>query len=104
MILPKSSGKKNELYVQVQNQLRIQNRHLISQLLGPDQLIQSEKEEKLTNNVDMEAKGKIFATKCQTEDVLLKKSTKLKKFENVATNTENSSCSDDGYRNQFDKF
>ena len=93
MILPKTSSK-SELYLQVQNQLRIQNRQLISQLLCEDQFLQSEKEVS-TNNVN--------SNNFKTQDILLKKSSK-KRFENAATNTENSSCSDDGYRNQFDKF
>ena len=78
MILPKTSSK-SELYLQVQNQLRIQNRQLISELLAENQFLQSEKEVS-TNNVN--------SKKFQTQDILIKKSPK-KRFENAATNTEN---------------
>jgi len=77
MILPKS-GDKSEVYLQVQNQLRLQNRQLILQLCRPDDLS--------TDKVD--SKKSFFAEK--------KKKVK-KTFEDATTNTDGS-CSDDGYR------
>jgi hypothetical protein len=77
MILPKS-GDKSEVYLQVQNQLRLQNRQLILQLCRPDDLS--------TDKVD--SKISFFAEK--------KKKAK-KTFEDATTNTDGS-CSNDGYR------
>jgi hypothetical protein len=84
MILPKS-GCKSEVYLQVQNHLRIQNRQLISQLCKEAGISSTE-------IVDKRSKSEkdIFSTKV---------SKKVKKhFEDAATNTNDGSSSDDGYR------
>ena len=83
MILPKS-GCKSEVYLQVQNHLRIQNRQLISQLCKEAGISSTE-------IVDKRSKSE--------KDISKKVSKKVKKhFEDASTNTNDASSSDDGYR------
>ena len=85
MILPKS-GCKTEVYLQVQNHLRIQNRQLISQLCREAGMVSS------TEIVDKRRSK-------SEKDISEKVSRKVKKhFEDAATNTNDASSSDDGYR------
>ena len=84
MILPKS-GCKTEVYLQVQNHLRIQNRQLISQLCREAGISSTEIVDKRRSKSE--------------KDISEKVSKKVKKhFEDAATNTNDGSSSDDGYK------
>ena len=82
MILPKT-GDKSDLYLQVQNQLRLQNRQLILQLCRPEQIS--------TDKVDPKKRFQVSEKKKKVK----------KTFEDATTNTDGS-CSDDGYRFETD--
>ena len=99
MILPKAGVDGNELYLQLQNQLRLQNRELISKLVSRAGLS--------TDKVVLE----VSSEKSSGSSKKKRKKTK-KTFEDASTNTEggnsssskinnsnsSSSNSDEGYR------
>ena len=87
MILPKDGVDGNELYLQLQNQLRLQNRELISKLVSRAGL----STDKVVLVVSSEKSGGSSKKK------------RKKTFEDASTNTEGGSSSssnnsDDGYR------